>query len=269
MPFRSRLHRILSFCVLCLALPVAATAASLQPLGIKDADTLPSGKAELRFGISYLSDSYLLFQKQGTDRTQVSVPELGLNLGLGKRIEVEAVYELLLVDETGHDSNIGSGDLRLATKINLLKEDMRLPAVGIRVATKLPNASRSDGMGTDETDTFLDLLLSRNYPTFGLHANLGLAILGDPNANQDDKLHYAFAVSYPLPTHNLNLLAGVEGFDLGTDSLNDRGALTAGAQIQLGTSVIDLGASIGYRDRSEDWGMRAGLTTPFDLPAGW
>ncbi|ORJ55052.1 transporter [Geothermobacter hydrogeniphilus] len=263
------LSRPLLICFFCLTLPLTASAATLQPLGIKDAATLASGTGELRFGIAYLSDSYLLFQRQGSDRTQVSVPELDLTLGLGKRIEVEAIYELLLLDETGRDSDIGSGDLRLATKINLIQEDLQLPAISLRVATKLPNASRTDGFGTDEADNFIDLLVSRTFPTFSLHTNLGLAILGDPNDRQDDKLHYAFAVSYPLPAHNLNLLAGIEGYDFGPDNLNDRGTLTAGAQIRLGGSTIDLGASVGYRSRSEDWGLRAGLTTPFDLPEGW
>lgn len=264
-----RLSLLLTICILCLGLPLTGIAANMQPLGIQDAATLPSGKAEFRFGMDYLSDSYLLFQKQSTDRTQVSLPEISLNLGLGKRVEVQANYELLLIDENNRDSDLGSGDLRLATKINLFKEDLQLPAISLRVETKFPDASRSKGFGTDESDNFIDLLVSRNFPAFALHANLGIAILGDPRSKQDDKLHYAFAVLYPLPAHNLNLLAGVEGLDLGADSLNDRGVLTGGAQLQLGNAVVDLGTSLGYRSHSEDWGVRGGVTVPFDLPEGW
>lgn len=257
------------FCGLALLLPFQAGAVNLQPLGVQDATTLPQGKAEFRLGVAYKDDSPLLFQLHDTDRTQVSIPELNLNLGLGKRIELQLKYELLYVDEKTNSSNFGTGDLVLGAKVALLHEDLTWPALGIRVATKLPNANDHDGRGTNETDFFVDLLTTRNYPGFSLYGNLGLAVLGDPRGNQDDKVHYAFGVSYPLEEHGLILMASIEGMDGSDDSLNDRGAVLGGLQYQVGQAVLDFGVSAGYRSRSEDWGLRAGLTTPFDLPAGW
>jgi hypothetical protein len=30
-----------------------------------------------------------------------------------------------------------------------------------------------------------------------------------------------------------------------------------------------MGGSVGYVDKSEDWSVRTGLTTYFELPVGW
>lgn len=256
------------FAVSALGAGQAAAISLLQPTGLEDAVTLGAGKGSFRLGVSYLEDSPLLFQREGTDRTQISVPEMELRLGLGKRVEVMARYDLLHVNQTGQDGELGSGDLLLGTKINLLQEDLQLPAIGLRFATKLPAASEKDGLGTGATDVFVDLLATRNFPLFSVYGNLGLAVLGNPAGEQEEKLHYAAGVSIPFQASGITVLAGIEGLDL-NDSLNDRGSLTVGLQYDFGQALFDFGVRNGYRSRSEDWGVRAGLTTLFDLPAGW
>jgi len=64
------------------------------------------------------------------------------------------------------------------------------------------------------------------------------------------------------------LLAAIEGTEFG-DNINDRGAAVAGMQFHFGSATLDLGGSLGYRDRSEDWSARVGLSSRFDLAAGW
>lgn len=267
----SSLFRILTLLIsgFALLLPLRGEAVTLQPLGVEDAVTLPSGKGEFRMGIAYKDDSPLLFQRDGTDRTQLSVPELSLKAGFGKRVELQAKYELLYVNEESTDSSFGTGDLVLGAKIALLQEGLTWPAIGLRIAAKLPNASNNSGRGTNETDLFIDLLATRNFPGFSLYGNLGIAILGDPRGNQDDKLSYALGVAYPLAAQGLVLLASIEGMDLGPDSLNDRGAILGGLQYHIGQAIFDVGLTTGFRSNSEKWGLRAGLSTPFDLPEGW
>ncbi|RMF44721.1 MAG: hypothetical protein D6751_08570 [Deltaproteobacteria bacterium] len=254
--------------VLLLAPAAPVWSADLHPTQLEDAAPAGEGKGLFRFGVAYLEDSPLYFQTTSDDRTQISIPELELRLGLGKRVEISAGYSLLHVSQNNRRDEFGSGDLVLGTKLLLWPEDMKLPAIGLRFATKLPNADREDGRGTDETDVMLDVLASRNFPLFSLHANLGLTILGNPAGKQDDKLHYAFGVSVPFDNSGLSALAAVEGLEL-HNSVNDRGRFVAGLQYDFGQARFDFGVTTGYTSRTEDWGVRTGLTTTFDLPSGW
>ena len=72
------------------------------------------------------------------------------------------------------------GDLVLATKFRFKKEGEKSPAMGFRVAVKLPNASTEKGLGTDETDVYGVFLLQKEFHGLTLAGNLGIAILGDP-----------------------------------------------------------------------------------------
>ena len=80
-------------------------------------------------------------------------------------------------------------------KIEALREAPGRPGLGILIGTKLPNASDETGLGTDETDFFLGLALSRSLGVHELRLNLGLAVLGDPSvqASQEDLLTYGLA----------------------------------------------------------------------------
>ncbi len=258
----------LTLLTMLLLVNLPAWSADLQPTPVENAAPLGEGKGSFRFGVAYLEDSPLYFQQATNDRTEIAVPGLELRLGLGKRVEVSANYSLLHVSQDNMDDDFGSGDLVLATKLLLWPEDLKMPALGLRFATKLPNADREDGRGTDETDVMLDVLASRNFPLFSLHANVGLTILGNPDGKQDDKLHYAFGVAVPFESSGISALAAVEGLEM-HDSVNDRGRLVAGLQYDFGQARFDFGITTGYTSRTEDWGVRTGLTTTFDLPAGW
>jgi hypothetical protein len=257
--------------VLLLLLTSPAWAGNLEPLGLQDAQLLPKDHAEFRIGLGYYDGLHNLFQQQDVDRRLTELPSLTLNLGLGNRVEGQLHYNYLYLQEDGQNDKWGSGDLTIGLKVRLWQESLRVPALAIRLATKLPNADDKDDFGTDEADIFLDLLATRNFPLFSTYVNLGLAILGDPRPNkngQDDAFRYALGVRAPLLDTRLAGLLSVEGME-GDDSLNNRSALRAGLQLQLGDWLWDLGGSVGLTSKSEDWGLRTGLTIPFNLSPGW
>lgn len=265
-PHQFKVSVLLLLLVLLWAGP--GTAANLSPLGLQDAQVLPKDWAEVRFGMSYSQDLSNFFQEDDHGRDVAETPALQFNVGLGDRVEGQLAYSLLIVDRDDEDSDLGSGDLTLGIKVRLMREDLAFPAIGVRIAVKLPEADDDQDFGTDQTDVFLQFLATRNYQGFSVYGNLGLAILGDPDASQDDKMMYGFGVRVPLGSETVNLLASVEGTEFG-ESVNDRGAALAGFQFHFGDSTLDLGGSVGYRSHSEDWGLRAGLTTRFNLPPGW
>ena len=249
--------------------PGAAEAASLEPLGMQDAELLPKNAAEFRVGFSYYHDLHNLFQSKDRDRRLAELPALSLNLGLGERVEGQLAYSYLYLQKDGQDDKWGSGDLTLGLKVRLWQESFRIPALALRLSTKLPNADEKDDFGTDEADIFLDFLATRNFPEFTTYLNLGLAILGDPRegySGQDDAIRYALGLRLPLVEDTLDALFSIEGME---SSTNSRGAIRAGIQMPLGAFLWDFGGSIGYLSKSEDWSLRTGLTIPFSLSAAW
>ena len=249
----------------------AALATSLEPTGLQDGQLLQKNQAEFRIGFSYADDTRNLFQNEDRDRRVMEVPSLTLNLGLAERVEAQLQYSYLHLRENGQSDKWGSGDVTLGLKVRLWRESLRLPAIALRLATKLPNADNDDDFGTDEADIFIDALFTRNYPLFTLYVNAGLAILGDPrsgNDGQDDVWRYGVGMRIPVLQDTMDALISIEGTE-GDDSVNNRGALRAGVQTQVGPFTWDLGGSVGFVSRSEDWSLRTGLTVPFELPAGW
>lgn len=255
--------------VLFALLPFAAVAATLEPLGMQDARLLGEGTGEFRIGFSYARDLHNQFQAEDRNRRLAEIPTLGINFGLGERVEGQLLYSYLHLQEKGESSKWGSGDLTVAFKVGLLREETARPALALRVATKFPNADEEDDFGTDETDVTAELLASHKFGVADVHLNLGLAILGDPRPNskgQDDKVRYGIGLRLPLRPKSIDLLLSAEGLALG-ESFNQRGAVRGGLQFDLGRYLWDLGGSVGYCSRSEEWGVRTGLTSRFDFPA--
>jgi hypothetical protein len=83
-------------------------------------------------------------------------------------------------------------DLVIGTKVRLVPEGESSPSVGVRFATRLPNAGNESGLGLDTTDFFASLLLAKTVQSVRFVGNVGLGILGDParGDRQNDVLTY-------------------------------------------------------------------------------
>ncbi|MBI3784777.1 MAG: hypothetical protein HY270_15395 [Deltaproteobacteria bacterium] len=278
--------------LLASTVPVRAVTerSSLAPLTVERADTLGSGKAEFAFGFSYADDErFPFFTEPGSLRSQtrLQLPTVGLRIGAGDFVEIQAAYDLIYLDETAANGQTnwqyGGGDSRLHTKIKLKSEDDLWPGLAIRFGTKLPNANRHDRLGTDDTDFDLSAIASKDFGPVTTHVNLGILLLGNsgpffnPNAfkagGQDDLFTYRIAaVSAPLGSAgadaaHLQLMAELAGQG-GTHYFNDRHSLRVGAQISRGNGAIYLGTSLGLVSASENVGVSAGFIYNFD-PAAW
>jgi hypothetical protein len=256
------------------------------PLETEAARLLPSGEVELILGVSYLRDQrFPAFTPAGFIRSQdlVRVPELGFRVGAGGWAEIQAAFDFIYLNEStadGSPTEYGNGDLRLSTKVRLLSEAERRPAVGLRFGTKLPNASKQKQLGTDETDFGAEALLSKDFGPLAGHVNLGLAILGNPgpvpgaenrdSSGQDDLFVYAVALSsraFPLASQSRwGIRLGLEATGAtGSRFDNDRDAARLGARLERGPLVLYAGASMGLVTASENYGVRGGLVYSFAL----
>ncbi|MFQ5667379.1 MAG: hypothetical protein ACE5I7_13250 [Candidatus Binatia bacterium] len=263
---------------LCMTLPARGHAYSLLPLVTEDARPLPNGVAEVSLGIAYFKDlRFPAFTPPRSLRSQdlLGLPQSGVRIGAGDWVEIQATYEALYLDERAADgkknSKFGSGDLRLFTKVRLMREADLLPALGLRFGTKLPNASQSDRLGTDETDFGADVLASKSVGLLTAHVNLGLLLLGNPGSSggQDDLFNYALGLSsLPLGTTqvggiNIKLLGELAGL-AGSRFDNDRTAVRVGLQMQRGPATLYIGVNTGLVTASENLGVSTGFVYTFE-----
>ena len=78
----------------------------------------------------------------------------------------------------------------------MLSETASRPAIGIRFATKLPNASNEKGIDLDTTDVSGALLLAKTVQSIRVVGNIGAGILTNPTSGvgQNDVLIYGAVV---------------------------------------------------------------------------
>jgi hypothetical protein len=224
-----------------------------RPLETEEAWPIEKGTLQLSIGFEYQDDNVLPFSTRDRDREFLRLPLIGAAIGIGERVELQALYDVLTLENDVDES--GSGDLRLATKVGIIRESVLLPALGLRFGTKLPNANSDDRLGTDETDFFASVLLTRTLALATMHINAGIAILGDPRpgGGQDDVFSYGIAIV--VPTRPLELVVEINGQAFSQEN-NDRAILRGGTRWNLNNWVVlDLGAGIGLNDDSEDWSV--------------
>jgi hypothetical protein len=259
---------ILSVAILLFCLhTVSALAWNQLPLLTDSPVVLPPGYLQIDLGLKFLHRQNFPFSRfsEHFDRDVLSLPTVGINFGLGKRVELQLTYEVLFVEEEEFriQEKWKSGDLAFFTKIELLKERRYVPGMGIKLGAKLPNASDTYRVGTDETDLSLAALFEKTFSAFSLNANVGLLILGNPfsNATQDDLLSYGIACQIPRGQSLIYRLE-VAGQALGT-AHNERASVVGTLLFRNGNLTWNIVSRVGLFENSEDWGISGGVQWTF------
>jgi hypothetical protein len=264
-------------------LVMAGTAGAQQrPLVTEDPETVGAGLVLFEAGFDQQRDMF--YPASGLEGHLLRLPVLGLSFGLGSIAELQidgGFYNRLsvtsrrdaplssLLDFTG-DRTKDVDDLVLATKIRLVSEAPGRPAIGVRFATRLPNAGNESGLGLDTTDFFASLLIGKTVQSIRIVGNAGLGILADPVVGhaQNDVLTYGLSVARAI-RQGIEVVGEVNGranrldedaTPVGTES---RANMRAGARFTRGTVRIDAGVIIGMTSRDPSFGLTAGLTWVF------
>jgi hypothetical protein len=262
-----------------------SSAYSLLPLVTEEAQTLPGDTIEATLGMNYFHNlRYPPFTPPGiiTSQTLMALPFLALRVGVGGWAEFQASYEMLYLHEqavNGATNNqYGGGDARIFTKLWFMRERDLLPALGMRFGTKLPDATRSTRLGTDDTDFAAAALASKTLGPVTTHVNLGIALLGNSGPSignsfaaggQDDLFIYGIAVaSKPLGATadgaiQLRFLGEIAG-QAGSHFNNDLSDIRFGLQMIRGAGMLYVGVSTGLDSGSEDVGASFGFNYAFD-----
>ena len=270
--------------VMALVLSLAGSRAFAQqrPLVTEDPESVGAGRVLVEGGFDAAHG--VQYPVSGLEGNLLRLPTLGVSLGISSIAEIQidgGLYDRLsissreaaplsnLLTVTGAQTHDVS-DIVIGTKVRLLSEQGGRPSVGLRFATKLPNASNESGLGLDTTDFFASLLAAKSVQSLRVVANIGFGILGDPTSGnrQNDVITYGASVARAV-TPRAELVGELNGRAStrsagalpGTES---RSHLTAGARFTSGSIRFDAGVLVGLTSVGPTIGATGGFTYVFD-----
>lgn len=270
---------LLFVCLVALAKPVAA---QQRPLVTEDPEVVGAGRILVEGGVDYGRD--MLFPASGLTGNLLRAPLIGFSIGLSSIAELQVdggLYNKLsitdrrdaplsdMLDVSGSSAS-DLEDLVFATKIRIVAEGPTRPALGIRLATKLPNASNENGIGLDTTDFYLTGLVAKTVQSIRVVGNAGVGILGDPTRGdaQNDVLAYGLSFARAL-TNATEVVAEVNGRAHVRDSdappgTESRSALRLGGRYTRSMLRVDGGIIVGLTTRDPGFGVTVGATYVFN-----
>lgn len=268
---------------LIVLLPLSAAFAQQRPLVTEDPETIGAGRLLLESGFDLQWD--VSYPVSGLSGDLLSVPTIGVSIGLSSIAEIQidgGFYQRLsitdretaplsgLLDITDDDTS-DIEDFVLATKVRLVSEAGARPALGLRVATRLPNAGNESGLGHDLTDFFASLLIGKTVRSVRVVGNAGVAILGDPTSDvpeQNDLMTYGLSVARAMTTA-AELVGEVNGRANFANGESDPGAesravVRLGGRYTRGAMRVDAGVIFGLTAPDPQVGFTAGFTWVLD-----
>lgn len=267
---------------LLVALTACATNAHAQqrPLVTEDPESIGAGRILLEAGLEW--DQGVEFPASGLKGDLLRVPTFGISFGISSiaELQIDAGYQMLSIDERfdapmsgvvdSGDSTSAVEDIVVGTKVRMLSETGGRPSLGIRFATKLPNASNESGLGLDTTDFMATLLVGKTVSSVRFVGNVGLGILGDPlrGDSQNDVLLYGVSVARAFSESTegvceVNGRAHTAGGEPppGTES---RGQVRIGGRYTRGPARFDAAVILGLTSHDPSFGIAAGVTYVFN-----
>jgi hypothetical protein len=256
--------------VACASLAVLAfsypAAAQQRPLVTQDPEPIGAGRILLEGGIDYARAQQ--YPVSGLQGNLWRIPTIGISIGISSIAEFQVdggfFDRLTITDRTSaplsslltvagsttHDVE----DFVVATKIRLLPESPRHPALAVRVATKLPNGSNENGITLDTTDFHAALLGAKTVQSVRIVGNLGVGLLSAPTVigGQNRVLTYGVSFARAITDH-----AEFVGEINGRWSTRNAGPLP-GTETR---SLLDLGGRYTRGSLRLDAGLLFGLTT--------
>jgi hypothetical protein len=267
-----------------LAVAVCATPAWAQqrPLVTEDPEVIGGGRLLVEVGLDYGKETE--FPASGLTGNLLRAPLVGVSVGLSSiaEFQIDAGFRnrLSITDrvdaplsgalDVEGDSTSAVDDIVLATKIRLVGESGGRPAIGVRFATKLPNASNESGLGLDTTDFIASVLVGKTVERIRVVGNVGFGILGNPLRGdaQNDVLVYGLSVARAFTDHaefvgEVNGRVHTASADPppGTES---RGQFRLGARYTVGPGRVDGAVLVGLTPRDPSVGFAVGYTHVFN-----
>jgi Putative MetA-pathway of phenol degradation len=275
----------LGFCALLLLSLIMAHPAVAQdrPLQTADAEVVAPGAMRAEVGFDFLQD--VTFPLSGLSGDLTNISAVNVRTGIGKIVEIQVqgmIQEYLSIKQQGasfvtldlpnSNSTHDIGDFSIWTKILLLSEQGRRPAVAFRFGFEMPNSNQTKGLGNNATNIYSEVILERHFGKLTTFGDLGIAILTSPNVlySQNDELMYGAAFRYAL-NKRASLVGEVAGMYsprkltpalFGTES---RGEGRLGVQIMAGGMIWDFAGIAGLTKNDPRTGFTFGVSKEIRL----
>lgn len=261
--------------------------AQQRPLVTEDPEPIGAGRVLIEGGLEVARGAE--YPASGLEGKLFRAPMIGVSVGIGSIAELQMDIPLFdrlsitqrnaaplssLVTATGGQTS-DTGDLVIGTKIRMIAEGVGHPALSVRFATKLPNASNESGLGLDTTDFYASLLVAKTVQSIRVVANGGFGILPDPvvGHRQNDVITYGLSLARAI-TNESEIVSEVNG-RISTRSggpfpgTETRGLAAIGGRYTTGSIRFDGRIFIGLKDVDPRIGFGAGFTyvfNAFELP---
>jgi hypothetical protein len=274
-----RFVRVAACVAAWLVLPSVGTAQQ-RPLVTEDPETVGAGLVLIEAGLDYAREQF--YPASGLQGNLLRLPVVGVSLGVSSIAEIQfdaAVYNRLSITDrfsaplahlvtATEDRTTGLDNVVVATKVRLLSEAEGRPAVGVRLATKLPAASRESGIGVDTTDFHVVGLVGKTVQSIRLVGNFGLGWLGDPlGGGQEQAWLYGVSLARAV-AEGLEVVGEINGRANGSEGEvpvgTESGAMMRlGTRLTRGTARVDAGLLLGMTSRDPSIGFTVGVTYVF------
>ena len=257
--------------------------AQQRPLLTEDPEPIGAGRILLEGGLNLAHDEH--YPVSGLAGNLVSIPTIGVSVGLSSIAEFQidgGFHDRLhitsrnpgaplapLVTSTG-DVTTDVEDIVVATKIRVVGETPSRPALGLRFATKLPNATNESGLGLDTMDFYVSALGAKTVQSVRIVGNLGAGILSDPivGNRQNDVLTYGVSFARAV-TQAAEIVGEVNGrvstrSGVAFPGTETRGILKVGGRYTRGSARLDAGLFFGLTSVDPTVGFTVGVTYVFN-----
>lgn len=275
-------HVLLATLVACVMTVPSIARAQQRPLVTEDPENVGAGLILIEGGFDVQRD--IFYPVSGLEGNLLRAPVIGVSIGIGTVAELQVdggFYNRLTVTSrspaplSGHLEFTGTQttdveDIVIGTKIRLVPEGATRPAVGLRFATRLPNAGNESGLGLDTLEFGVSTLVGKTVRSIRVVGNVGLAILGDPTRGdqQGDLLTYGISFARAV-RQGVEVVGEINGryaatYDDDTPpGAESRAVMRFGGRLTTGTVRFDAAALIGMTPRDPSFGFTAGFTWVF------
>jgi hypothetical protein len=277
MRFRAALIAIV---LACGASPLFA---QQRPLVTEDPETIGAGRILLEGGIDGAHD--VTYPASGLKGDLWRVPTLGVSFGIGSIAELQVdggIHDVLSISSRDPNAPLAGGmdftgdsthdveDTFVGIKLRIVPENQSRPAMGIRFATKLGNASVLTGLGTHTIDFYGSALIAKTVQSVRVVGNVGAATLTDPTLGRVQNDVFTYGVSFARAlTQQAEVVGEVNGHvsvrsgtpPPGTET---RGILKLGARYTISSWRVDGGIYFGLTTIDPTIGFTAGFTYVFN-----
>ena len=262
-----------------LVLGAGAARAQPRPLPAEPVDGPGAGNVELQTSVDYARDARFTLSGLGGDLWRVGLVRIDVGLssiadfeisgGVRDHLIIRSRTEAPLSDLLRLPNPNATGafdDLLVGTRIRLLDGDSGT-RIGVRVATRLPNAKHPSGLGQNTTDFYGSLLVDQSIAALQLVGNVGYGLLGDPlDAHRHvGSFLYSVLVSQRL-FRGLSVVAAVDGRTGPLEpGLESRGIARTGFAWARRAVRMELDGTVGLTSR--DGNLGAAIATSFRFHA--